>query len=164
MPKLVDYKVIRNGTHSDVQDFRKKILEHCQDGYELVGGLAATKGHDGYIIYSQAVAKYSEWSDSIITVESNPYVGGDGESGHLEFVNLDQTKFRNYTDLVPESVAREHNALIIDQSDDFLTIAISDPTDLEKIEQLRFILNRDVKAVLAPKGQIQKYIEQLYGE
>ena len=47
--------------------------------------------------------------------------------------------------------------------DDILTVAMADPTDMETVDTLRYILKRDVEAVIAPIKQIQKILEASYG-
>ena len=48
--------------------------------------------------------------------------------------------------------------------DDMLTIAMSDPTDMEKLDTLRYLLGIDVDAVVAPEAQILKMIQKYYKE
>jgi len=67
-------------------------------------------------------------------------------------------------DLVPESVARENSIVPISQSQQSLTIAISDPADRDTIEKLRFILNRDILTVVASHEAIVETINQRYGQ
>lgn len=67
-------------------------------------------------------------------------------------------------ELMPETVARENKVLPIDEVDGKLQIAISDPEDLETLEKLRFILNRDVKVSLASASSILETISRVYGQ
>jgi type IV pilus assembly protein PilB len=48
--------------------------------------------------------------------------------------------------------------------EDTLTVAISDPFDLETLEKLRFILNRRIETALAPRETIQGAINRHYGQ
>ena len=64
----------------------------------------------------------------------------------------------------PESVARENNVMPIDELDGVLRVAISNPSDVDTIEKLRFILNRDVRISLAPIDGIRESINRLYGQ
>src|SRR2546423_6335344 len=45
-----------------------------------------------------------------------------------------------------------------------MKVVISDPTDFETVEKLRFILNKDIQPVLAPKEQIVEAINRHYGQ
>src|SRR5437763_14984658 len=45
-----------------------------------------------------------------------------------------------------------------------MKIVISDPTDFETVEKLRFVLNKDIQPVLAPREQIIEAINRHYGQ
>src|SRR5581483_8950709 len=45
-----------------------------------------------------------------------------------------------------------------------LKIIMSDPTDLDTLQKLQFILNKDLKPVLAPREQIIEAINRHYGQ
>jgi type IV pilus assembly protein PilB len=83
----------------------------------------------------------------------------------IPFVDLSSNKVSdNVIELVPESVARENSILPFEEQDGVLTILISDPSDMDTVEKLRFILNRDVKIALAPRDRIQEAINRYYGQ
>ena len=65
--------------------------------------------------------------------------------------------------MIEADVARKYHVIPVMFSDEVLTIAMSDPTDMDTLDNLRYILNRDVEAVISPKEQIQKIIDQHYG-
>jgi hypothetical protein len=67
-------------------------------------------------------------------------------------------------ELVPESVARENVLLPVWVEGAVLVVAVSDPADLDTLQKLRFILNRDVRPVLAVRDQIVAAINRHYGE
>lgn len=70
----------------------------------------------------------------------------------------------NVIELVPEAVARENSVIPIEETDDSLTVAVSDPMDLETIEKLRFILNRRIDTALSSRESIQGAINRHYGQ
>ena len=81
-----------------------------------------------------------------------------------EFVNLDGMDISPAAiELVPESVARENIVIPIALENDALKVAIHDPMLYEVLDKLRFILNRDITVVLAPKEAIQAAINRNYG-
>jgi type IV pilus assembly protein PilB len=83
----------------------------------------------------------------------------------MRFVDLSAIKIpESVVELVPEAVARENSVLPLSLEDDTLTVVLSDPFDLETIEKLRFILNRRIETVLAPKEAIQAAINRHYGQ
>ena len=87
------------------------------------------------------------------------------EEHRVEFVDIMRTKIPDdIIQLVPESVARENNVMPIDEIDGVLRVAISNPSDVDTIEKLRFILNRDVRISLAPIDGIRESINRLYGQ
>ena len=84
---------------------------------------------------------------------------------HLDFVDLDDFDIAdNVIELMPESVARENVVLPLDELDSRLKVAISDPSDVDTLEKLRFILNRDVRPVLATRSSILEAINRMYGQ
>ncbi len=64
-------------------------------------------------------------------------------------------------ELTPE-VVRHYNVIPVMKHDDVLTVAMSDPTDVETIDSLRYYLNRDIDAVISPAEQIQAVISAKY--
>lgn len=83
----------------------------------------------------------------------------------FQFVNLDTFEIAHSTiELVPESVARENVCLPIEFENDRLTVAVIDPMNFELVEKLRFVLNRDVDLVMAPKEQILAGVNRYYGQ
>ena len=83
----------------------------------------------------------------------------------MEYVDLDTAQVpENVIELMPESVARENVVLPIELSDGRLKVLMSDPSDVDTIEKLRFILNRDVTPALAPRSNILETINRMYGQ
>ena len=64
--------------------------------------------------------------------------------------------------MTPE-IVRQYNAIPVMVHDDILTVAMSDPTAMDALDGLRYVLNRDVEAVISPQDQIQKVIDRYYG-
>ena len=84
---------------------------------------------------------------------------------HIPYIDLSRNKVtESVIELVPESVARENSILPFEEQEGVLTVLISDPGDMDTIEKLRFILNRDVKIALAPRDRIQESINRYYGQ
>jgi len=67
-------------------------------------------------------------------------------------------------ELVPESVARENVVLPLAQENGTLKVIMSDPMDIDTIQKLQFILNKDILPVLAPREQIIEAINRYYGQ
>lgn len=63
--------------------------------------------------------------------------------------------------LTPDIVAH-YGVVPVMIHDDVLTIAMSDPTDMETLDSLRYFLGRDVDAVISPQEQIRTVIDKNY--
>ena len=84
---------------------------------------------------------------------------------HMEYVDLETAQIpENVIELMPESVARENVVLPLEVADGRLKVLMSDPSDVDTIEKLRFILNRDVAPALAPRSSILEAINRMYGQ
>ncbi len=82
-----------------------------------------------------------------------------------EFVDLNEVVIPPaIVELVPESLARENAILPYQEDGEVLKVIVSDPNDIETLDKLRFILNRQIEPVLAPRDAIQEAVNQHYGQ
>jgi type IV pilus assembly protein PilB len=96
----------------------------------------------------------------------------EGDLGQLqasqygfEFVNLDTLEIPNSViALVPESVARENVVIPLELNDERIRVAMANALDLEVLDKLRFVLNREIDPVVASKDAIQNSINRHYGQ
>ncbi|MDB5342520.1 MAG: type secretion system protein [Schlesneria sp.] len=65
--------------------------------------------------------------------------------------------------LIPESVARENIVIPLAMVDERLRVAMSNAMDLDVIDKLRFMTNREIEPVGASKESIQTSINRHYG-
>ncbi|MBR2632260.1 MAG: Flp pilus assembly complex ATPase component TadA [Lentisphaeria bacterium] len=65
---------------------------------------------------------------------------------------------------VSVEVARYYHIVPVARHNDVLTVAMSDPSDMEKLDTLRYLLGGDVEAVAVPAKQIEKAIDKYYVE
>ncbi|MCS7168633.1 MAG: ATPase, T2SS/T4P/T4SS family [Gemmatales bacterium] len=87
------------------------------------------------------------------------------EYHNLQAVDLSQVTIPpSVIELVPESVARENVILPLAQENGTLKVIMSDPMDMDTIQKLQFILNKDIQPVLAPREQIIEAINRYYGQ
>lgn len=87
------------------------------------------------------------------------------EQHGLDYVNLSEVAIPPaVVELVPESVARENAIIPLAEEDGQLKVIVSDPDDFETFEKLRFILNRRIEPVLAPRDSILEAINRYYGQ
>ena len=66
--------------------------------------------------------------------------------------------------LVPMSVARERNVLPLFEIEGMLTVAIGDPLDVFKLDELGVQLGLEIEAVLADSASVKGAIVQYYGD
>ena len=84
---------------------------------------------------------------------------------NLKYVDLNKYEVDPMVvELVPQSVARENKILPIEEKPDSLVVLVSDPSDFETFEKLRFILNRRIEIALAPRESINEGINKYYGQ
>ena len=83
----------------------------------------------------------------------------------LDFVDLREAVIPpSIVELVPESVARENAVLPLSEDGNRLKVILSDPSNFEVIEKLRFILNRQIEIALAPRDAILEAVNRYYGQ
>jgi type IV pilus assembly protein PilB len=83
----------------------------------------------------------------------------------LPYVDLDSLNIpERIIELMPESVARENAVLPLMLEDGSLTVAMSNPADVDAMDKLRFILNRDIRVALTSRSKILEYINKMYGQ
>ena len=94
-----------------------------------------------------------------------------GELGQLqaaqygyEYVDLETMEIpQSIVSMIPESVARENLVIPVALAEERLRVAMSNALDLDVIDKLRFMVNREIDPVVAPKEAIQSAINRLYG-
>jgi type IV pilus assembly protein PilB len=87
------------------------------------------------------------------------------EHSGVDFVDLATVEIpRSVAELVPESVARENMVLPLELIGNEMKIAMADPSNIEVLDKLRFVLNREIRPCLAPSEQIQEAINRNYGQ
>ena len=63
---------------------------------------------------------------------------------------------------IPKDIVLQYKVVPVMIHDNILTVAMNDPTDMARLDSLRFALKRDVDAVVAPTKQIQAVIDKFY--
>jgi len=83
--------------------------------------------------------------------------------GH-DYINLEGKQIPNsIIELVTESLARENVVIPVDLDGDAVVIAMHNPSNIDVMDKLRFMLNREVRIVMAPMESIQGAINRHYG-
>jgi len=82
----------------------------------------------------------------------------------IPYVDLSEVTIpKSVIDLVPESVARENTVLPLADEAGMIKIVTADPTDLDTMQKLQFILNKDLRIVRSSGEQIVAAIDRHYG-
>ena len=84
----------------------------------------------------------------------------------MEYLNVDGLNIPvEALEAIPAAVIKQYNILPIkiDPLSETITVAMNDPTDLNKIDALRYVLKCDVEAVVAVEEKINALIEHHYG-
>lgn len=84
---------------------------------------------------------------------------------NYEYVELEGLQIPNSViELVTESMAREYVVIPTGLQGDSVIIAMHNPNNIDILDKLRFVLNRDIKVVMAPMESIQGAINRHYGQ
>ncbi|MCA9074128.1 MAG: Flp pilus assembly complex ATPase component TadA [Planctomycetaceae bacterium] len=98
-------------------------------------------------------------------IDAQQMAAAKAEHFGFEFIDLNSIEISSsLVELVPESVARENIVIPVSEDGGRLNVAVEDPMDFAVMEKLRFILNRDVEMVMAPKEDILTAINRYYGQ
>lgn len=86
------------------------------------------------------------------------------KQANMEIVHLRQMRLLpENVNLLPEKLARRYNAIVLDRADDVITIAISDPFNLDAHDAIRFrFMGQEIKWLLAREDELQMMIERYY--
>lgn len=81
----------------------------------------------------------------------------------MEFIDIDATlPSPDLLATMTSDQARRYKALPVQDRDGTLIIAISDPMDMQAMDDLSFVLNRDVEFVTSTPSSIAKALDQFY--
>ncbi|MFK7819614.1 MAG: GspE/PulE family protein, partial [Planctomycetaceae bacterium] len=82
------------------------------------------------------------------------------ETVELENVQIPQAVI----EMVTESMARENIVIPTGLDGDTVVIAMHNPNNIDVLDKLRFVLNKDIRVVMAPLESIQGAINRHYGQ
>ena len=81
----------------------------------------------------------------------------------IPFVNLKTFPLRSETvRLLPESPARRHRAIVLEDRGDHLTVAVTDPLDLFAYDELTRLLRRPIRIAVAAESQLPPALDKHY--
>ncbi len=80
-------------------------------------------------------------------------------------VNLDRTYGDPFVlDIIPKDKAFELEVIPLFLVENQLTVALADPDNIAKIDELRFLTGKEILPVLALEGDIKRHLIEYYGE
>jgi general secretion pathway protein E/type IV pilus assembly protein PilB len=81
----------------------------------------------------------------------------------MEYISLSGLDLaQEVIDLVPGDVARRYKIIPVYKNDNTLTVALSDPLDVETLDSLRYVLRCDVGGVVAASEEIDAALNHYY--
>jgi MSHA biogenesis protein MshE len=99
----------------------------------------------------------------------NSFVTEDEISGaiarqlQIPFLDLRQVHVRpEIVRLLPEQLARRFRAIVLEQRDERVLVAMADPTDLFAFDEIINHLNREVELAVANEGSLIQFIDRVY--
>jgi tRNA threonylcarbamoyladenosine biosynthesis protein TsaE len=100
-----------------------------------------------------------------VAVCENEKIAVDLEPMILETVDLRSMELDPVAiQMLSREMCVEHKAIPVGYQSNVLTFAISDPLDMNPVDCIRFMVNCEVKPVLASADAIQSAIEKYYGK
>ena len=98
-------------------------------------------------------------------INSGDLMRAQAEEFGYDYIELEGRQIPNSViELVTESMARENIVIPIESDGESVVIAMHNPNNIEIIDKLRFVLNREIRPVMAPLEAIQAAINRHYGQ
>ncbi|MFH1718758.1 MAG: ATPase, T2SS/T4P/T4SS family [Planctomycetota bacterium] len=83
----------------------------------------------------------------------------------LDYVNPDTASISpDAAKLIPEEIIKKHNIIPLEMNNGRLRVIVSDPSDLEMIDAIRFRLNTEPQFCLASPTKIRSFIENSFDQ
>jgi len=139
--------------------------------------MAKKRRHLGELLYKAGLVKKEALINAIKTAKSNHKRLGEvlvelglinedvltkvlAKQFGIEYINVDKASIPpDATKLIPEELIKKHNILPLGTSNGRLKVIISDPSDLETMDAIRFRLNTEPECYLGNPTKIRSYIE-----
>jgi len=83
---------------------------------------------------------------------------------NAEFVNLADMRIADEVlSAIPRNVAKKYNTIPVFATEDSVSVALSDPSDMDTIDALQHLLNRNVTVLVASPDDIEVAVNRYYG-
>jgi type IV pilus assembly protein PilB len=144
--------------------------------------MAKKRRHLGEIIYKAGLVKKEALIDAIKASKSNHKRLGEilldkgliseenltkaiARQFGLEYINLSTTSISpDAGNLIPEDLIKKHNIIPWGMDNGRLKLIVSDPSNLEMMDAVRFRLNTEPQCYLAEPTKISSYIEDYFNQ
>ena len=67
-------------------------------------------------------------------------------------------------DIIPADTARKYGVVPVYATEDSVTVALSDPMGYDVVDSLRYVLKKNIDAVVAPRAEVKAALDRLYPE
>jgi len=82
----------------------------------------------------------------------------------VEFINIGEMRLTDdVISSVPRHIAKKYNVIPVYRHDNAVTVALSDPSDLDTLDSLRHLLNMEVEPRVASPDDIEEALGRYYG-
>ncbi|MEA4862048.1 MAG: GspE/PulE family protein [Victivallaceae bacterium] len=135
----------------------------------MENGLLTKEQADTAVEYAKNHSNEEQHIEPVDAIKTLKYVSEDDYLQTLAAAyGMEIIDLNNYD--IPEEVlaaltsdlVNTYHVIPVMRHDETLTVAMSDPTDMDTLDSLRYLLNQDVDAVIAPRDQIQRVIDRHY--
>ncbi|MHC4866209.1 MAG: GspE/PulE family protein [Planctomycetota bacterium] len=136
--------------------------------------MAKKRRHLGEILYRAGVVEKRALVDAIRTAKaSNKRLGQVlVELGLVDEETLTRALAKQFgttisseaMKLIPEDIVKRHNILPLGMNNGRMRLIISDPTDLDTMDAIRFRLNTELDCCLANASKIRSYIQESFSQ
>ncbi len=90
-------------------------------------------------------------------------LGTIGIHANLPPIDLDQVRLNmELAEVLPEEVARSYKVLPLDRIGDYLSLCVTNPFDVLKLDDIRIITGCELRPVLALEDQVEAKLDLLY--
>ncbi len=139
--------------------------------FELIGQLLIQKGLITASALERALAEQEHRQERIgdiliklgLVNENDFYKVLSQQSG-VEFIKLRSVKIDPAViEKIPAKFACHYELIPIEITDDQITVAMTNPLDIHTIDDIKLLLKKEIKAVLASKTEVLEAIKKYYG-
>ena len=87
-----------------------------------------------------------------------------GKQLNVPFITLSHYEIdQEVLECIPEDIVRKYRIVPVDRSDETLTVALSDPSNIYLLDELRLLTRRQIIPVISFESDINDAIERCYG-